>query len=559
VVVAVDRTATGTQYSATVLMPTAEAGMSVGLGAQAVDQAGNASATATITVTLRDNVPPTANAGGDQTISVGDRVTVSGQASSDLDGQPLSYRWAITAKPAGSTAVLSGANQREAWFTPDATGVYTLELIVNDGIVDSTADTVDVTAVVPSPTFTATSTNTPTDTATPTVTRTPTPTATAYPTFAYRQRIDLDGGACGAACQPTSAVTGLPVLVRLECGVDLYCDQLQPDCDDIAFVDEDEVSFLAFEQVGTCTTAPGQANYFYVRKPIMPASPSTTFFYALHGHPTVPDSRDAAAVWGEFAAVYHLDGAPVVHSASVADSTANGNTGIPRSTGVTSTGGKVVKALSFSGASGTYVDLGNGPSVRITGESISFGCWFNVTQTQPSEWDRIFVKPYSVDTAPWNAYALHQRPDLPQMSLYAVTTNGGQFQQRGGPTVATLTANTWTHAAYVLDGATDTATLLWNGAVDRTITGATGTVIDTTQSLVMGGNPVGNREWYAGKLDECWVSAEPFNPEFVRALYNAQRSDCAGTESCLLSFGLPVDALGNTPTPSPAPTPTPTP
>ena len=53
---------------------------------------------------------------------------------------PLTYSWSISSKPAGSSATLSDASAVDPSFTPDETGDYTIELVVNDGSDDSVPD-----------------------------------------------------------------------------------------------------------------------------------------------------------------------------------------------------------------------------------------------------------------------------------------------------------------------------------------------------------------------------------------------------------------------------------
>jgi hypothetical protein len=92
-----------------------------------------------------ENSAPVAEAGPDQTVFVGDTVTLDGSASADVDGNSLSFSWAFIDVPGGSTAVLSDGSAENPTFTPDLTGTYEVQLIVNDGEVDSPADQVVIT------------------------------------------------------------------------------------------------------------------------------------------------------------------------------------------------------------------------------------------------------------------------------------------------------------------------------------------------------------------------------------------------------------------------------
>ena len=102
------------------------------------------SAADTVTVTTL-NSAPVANAGADVSVIAGRTVTLAGDASSDVDGDLLTYSWALTQRPIGSSAVLSGASNVSPSFRADRPGVYIAQLIVNDGSVDSAPDTVTIT------------------------------------------------------------------------------------------------------------------------------------------------------------------------------------------------------------------------------------------------------------------------------------------------------------------------------------------------------------------------------------------------------------------------------
>lgn len=107
------------------------------------------SAPASVTITASvANAAPVANAGLAQNVLAGTLVTLNGSASSDANGDQLSYNWSLTSKPAGSSAVLGLASSARPTFAADLGGTYVASLTVNDGKVNSTAATVTVTAAV---------------------------------------------------------------------------------------------------------------------------------------------------------------------------------------------------------------------------------------------------------------------------------------------------------------------------------------------------------------------------------------------------------------------------
>ncbi|PIT81355.1 PKD domain-containing protein [Limnohabitans sp. 15K] len=110
------------------------------------------------TVTVTDvNAAPVANAGAAQTavittvlgVTTKPTVTLNGVESTDANGDLLSYKWVLTTKPTGSTAVLITPNAMRSTFIADLAGVYVGTLVVNDGKVDSLAATVPITVTGP--------------------------------------------------------------------------------------------------------------------------------------------------------------------------------------------------------------------------------------------------------------------------------------------------------------------------------------------------------------------------------------------------------------------------
>jgi len=91
------------------------------------------------------NLKPIANAGDDNTATIGSIVALDGSASQDPENEVVSYLWVLETKPEGSVAALSDSTITNPVFTADLAGVYTINLLVNDGNLDSVAKTVTIT------------------------------------------------------------------------------------------------------------------------------------------------------------------------------------------------------------------------------------------------------------------------------------------------------------------------------------------------------------------------------------------------------------------------------
>src|SRR5947209_1179571 len=83
---------------------------------------------------------PVANAGPNQTAPVGSTVTLNGSGSTNPSGiGTLTYSWAFTSRPPGSTAVLQNPTSVMPTFVLDAPGNYVVMLTVSNGSGSSTA------------------------------------------------------------------------------------------------------------------------------------------------------------------------------------------------------------------------------------------------------------------------------------------------------------------------------------------------------------------------------------------------------------------------------------
>ncbi|MBL4798475.1 MAG: hypothetical protein JKY50_13745 [Oleispira sp.] len=96
-----------------------------------------------------ENNAPIANAGLDvDGLDVGATVMLDGSASSDADGDTLTYSWRVISSPVeGDINILTDATAEQPTLTLLKKGFYVIELTVNDGKSDSETDTVMIEAV----------------------------------------------------------------------------------------------------------------------------------------------------------------------------------------------------------------------------------------------------------------------------------------------------------------------------------------------------------------------------------------------------------------------------
>ncbi|WP_090129550.1 PKD domain-containing protein [Limnohabitans sp. Rim11] len=101
----------------------------------------------TVTASI-SNSAPVANAGTKQTVVYGatSTVTLDGTYSTDADNNQIFYKWTLMQKPTGSSAALVGDTKARPTFIADVAGDYVVQLVVNDGSVDSLPSSVIVTA-----------------------------------------------------------------------------------------------------------------------------------------------------------------------------------------------------------------------------------------------------------------------------------------------------------------------------------------------------------------------------------------------------------------------------
>lgn len=108
---------------------------------------GQSVVTVTANTPTAANMAPIANAGTNETVPLGTTVRLNGSASTDANGDALSYSWFFVTKPVGSTATLTNSTSVSPGFIGDLPGSYVIGLNVNDGKITSPQATVTITVL----------------------------------------------------------------------------------------------------------------------------------------------------------------------------------------------------------------------------------------------------------------------------------------------------------------------------------------------------------------------------------------------------------------------------
>jgi PKD domain len=112
------------------------------------DSLGTASGPAMVKVSFND-VAPVANVGPSQSAVVGEAVTLNGSKSTDSNGEALTYNWSLVSMPKRSKALISNPTAEIARLLPELPGTYVVQLIVNDGSLNSLPATTEIEVVRP--------------------------------------------------------------------------------------------------------------------------------------------------------------------------------------------------------------------------------------------------------------------------------------------------------------------------------------------------------------------------------------------------------------------------
>jgi chitodextrinase len=198
---------------------------------------------------------------------------------------------------------------------------------------------------------------------------------------------------------------------------------------------------------------------------------------------------------------------------TVGDASGNGNTGTINGATWT-TAGKYGGALSFNGSS-NYVDLGNPPSLHITG-SMTWSAWIYATGT-PADDGQIIAK--SGDGGGNGGWQFKTSPDTgPHTFGVGISADGNANTQRYSTTVRSL--NTWYHVAGVYDAAAQTLDIYVNGVLDNGVLQGSVPVaqFDSAENVTIGRRTGGF--YFQGTIDEVQIYNRALTPAEIQTIMN---------------------------------------
>ena len=331
--------------------------------------------------------------------------------------------------------------------------------------------------------------------------------------LAFRRQLTFDNTG-------REALADFPLMVRLD-STRIEFDAVRDDGGDIQFRDADG-NPLPHEIEGF--GAEDQVAVLWVRVPAIDAGSTDDHIFMYYGNPDVVVEQNAAAVWADYRAVYHLNPQGI---GAVEDSTAQGFDGT--ADGATGAEGRIGRAYEFNGTD-QYLDLGADRAFISGVAGVTAEAWVAPgTLINPG-----IALGISINGADSSRVQFRLSTDrIPNVG--ARTADEGDLLALDGLAVP---AGEWTWVVAVLDFAGDAITIYQNGVQAAATTGlgfAAATPDTTSNIATIGVDENKTANFWLGRIDEMRVSAGPGpSPDRIAAQY-------ASMTDVLVSFG-PAEA-----------------
>ena len=261
-----------------------------------------------------------------------------------------------------------------------------------------------------------------------------------------------------------------------------------------------------------------------MRVPAIDAGSADDHIFMYYGNPEVAVEQNAAAVWADYRAVYHLNPQGV---GAVEDSTAQGFDGT--AVGATGAEGRVGRAYEFNGTD-QYLDLGADRPFVSGVAGVTAEAWVASGEALTAQ----IALGISVNGG--DSSRIQFRVALERIvNAGARTADTGDIVQLDG---LALPVGEWTWVVMAFDFAGDAITIYQNGveAAAATAVGFADASPDTTSNVAtIGVDENKTSNFWLGRIDEVRVAAGPGpSPDRVSAQY-------ASMTDQLVSYG-PVEA-----------------
>lgn len=247
----------------------------------------------------------------------------------------------------------------------------------------------------------------------------------------------------------------------------------------------------------------GEVKYF-VKIPTL-SHTANTIIYVWYGNSSVTtDQSDKANTWDSgFYSVLHFGDGTTFSSADSKGTVTYTNNGVTEASGSTGIG-----AASFNGSSNF---LNGGNSFGLTGD-LTINLWSYATNVVS-----ILAK-VPVGTGKANPIKFGYYGGTNKMGL----SLGDGTNETISSSNTLQNASTWTHIGVKLSGTT--YTFFFNGATDGSGTNAQSRSDNGSINATIGTNSGVGTEWYAGKIDEFWVSTTARSNDWIATVYNNQHA-----------------------------------
>jgi len=263
----------------------------------------------------------------------------------------------------------------------------------------------------------------------------------------------------------------------------------------------------------------------WVKLPVLTAG-TTAVVTAYYGNDGIATGEQATEVWSNgYSGVWHLSEDPAGTAPQLRDQSVNENHGstqgaIPSGSRVA---GQVGSATAFDGAT-QWIEVPHSTSLDFTSNTATLSAWFRMTDLQ-SEDMGLVVK--SAQPDPDTMVDYNYQLAIEYTLNVDVVENAGNFRVRTDDLVDSIARvdtetlvvpDTWYYVVGVYDGTE--ARIYLNGGLEATEL-QVGSILTTTEPLVMGRRALGDERFFNGAIDEVRATEQARSAGWIGFQYRS--------------------------------------